>query len=461
MPGPVPSSPSTPKSTPPAGSKKPADFSGDKKPPAPKQGGGQNGLTPFKAAPQNPQAGGGARPQSTNQNQNSYVKPPQSGQKNASDVFAGPKADYYNRVGQSRQDDQLGSEPNLNLGGGAQKSQGAAQQAKSNQPQKQQNTVQGRPQQEPQKEKAFGSLGGGLKMPTQGGTNAKEELLNQGGSQLIEGYTKGAVKANVGTIVKEKSIKSVLDNVQVLGIKLRTWLKAILATFIIQQLLLLMVLIIMTVAVCQAVSTKVFGFDLGLTIASSAAGFDVAGMCNEVNSIVGGGGTGGTTYSGGTCEAINDPASGCDVEKLRAACDWDPNLASQICNKESGGGYNPAIGGTADYCYPDGPNGRKLPMSIGYFQINIFNSTQPEFLGVCTNVLNNEGCWVDLVTIPGTGVRYCPKRKCSFGPLGENGYNQCVQALSDPVRNTRQACNLYKTRGFSPWSAAKVCKIIQ
>ena len=168
-------------------------------------------------------------------------------------------------------------------------------------------------------------------------------------------------------------------------------------------------------------------------------------------------------YSTKSCGPIQNQGSGCDVNKLASACNWNGTQASQICNHESGGGMTPAIGGTADYCYPDGPDGRKLPMSIGYFQINIFNSFSPEFTRECSGVLNNDGCWVPKVQLKDSGLFYCPKRKCSFDPKGESGYNACVQALSNGDRNTKQACNLYHSNGnkFGPttWSSAQVCNV--
>jgi hypothetical protein len=190
----------------------------------------------------------------------------------------------------------------------------------------------------------------------------------------------------------------------------------------------------------------------------------ISPICNQLNQAVGTltGSFGGdapsyvpTPVAGRRCASVTDPASYCNQDRLAAACSWDPVVASRICSAESGGGYNPAVGGQADKC---NVGGQSLPMSIGIFQINIFNSYSPEF-PECRNVLRQTGC--ESYERTSGGVRYCAKRLCEFGPSGRAGYDRCVAALSDPVRNTRQACNLYRERGWQPWTAAKDCRILQ
>ncbi|MGC9598850.1 MAG: sensory rhodopsin II transducer [Minisyncoccia bacterium] len=174
------------------------------------------------------------------------------------------------------------------------------------------------------------------------------------------------------------------------------------------------------------------------------------------------------TPSGGTCSTISDPSNPCSISSVQAACSaWDPNLASQVCNKESGGGTNPGVQSGTDKC-SDGTS-----FSIGLWQINVISTpgvpsacsftedTSPSTKGAgCNGSYSSkqaQGYCLECKT--GGGGLYCSKWSCSFNSSGN--YNDCVSGVAS--MNNQLACTLYrgsKGGSFCPWKyTANLCSI--
>jgi hypothetical protein len=167
-------------------------------------------------------------------------------------------------------------------------------------------------------------------------------------------------------------------------------------------------------------------------------------------SVVGSGGynfsglfTGGG--GGGSSACVAREQGACTATTISACPKMAQNMevALRACNQESHG--NAAISSGVDKC-KETTTGKTVSFSWGIWQINITNSYGAEF-PECAGVLTaGSGPWNKLC-IDGTSC----DRMCTFGPKGEAGFNACTQAVSNGVRNTRQACNLFNQRGWSPW----------
>lgn len=165
----------------------------------------------------------------------------------------------------------------------------------------------------------------------------------------------------------------------------------------------------------------------------------------------------------------NKESGGCTKANIMANC---PKMAERmddalrVCNHESGGGQV-AIPSSTDLCLDDA--NRKVSFSHGLWQINITDSTGSTF-PECENVLKRgedlDGCAYPF-RIGGSGECTVRLTRCIF-PRGRDAYEKCRKALSDPVRNTRRACELFEKAGreaargaWQPWpyTEKKVCKI--
>jgi hypothetical protein len=171
--------------------------------------------------------------------------------------------------------------------------------------------------------------------------------------------------------------------------------------------------------------------------------------------------------SGGGCSTKD--SGGCTRQTIQSGC---PKMAERmddalkVCNHESGGGQV-AIASSTDLCLDDG--GQKVSFSHGLWQINITDSSQPTF-PECDNVLRRgaslPGCAFPF-SQTSSGNCVVPLKRCVF-PKGRAAYEACRRALSDPVRNTKQACILFNRAAHSssrgawqpwPYTEKTVCKI--
>lgn len=159
----------------------------------------------------------------------------------------------------------------------------------------------------------------------------------------------------------------------------------------------------------------------------------------------------------GGCKNLEQ--GGCTKSTLNACpgMNKDVALGLRICNQESAGGQV-AIKSSTDRCQIQGTN-EVVSFSIGLWQINLLSSVDtsifPECAGVLKHVSPGSDChvrapWNDIDCV------------CRYGSGGKQAYDRCVAALADPVRNTKNACNLFNTRsssgtypgirGWQPWS---------
>jgi Type IV secretion system pilin len=180
---------------------------------------------------------------------------------------------------------------------------------------------------------------------------------------------------------------------------------------------------------------------------------------------------------GGTCAAITDPSNPCSVSNVQSACSaWDPNSASQVCDKESGGGTDPSVLSGTDKC-GDGPGGTPdHSWSIGIWQINVFstpgvppsctkyfsankNPSGPTRVGCGSHYASAQAQGVCLQCATNSnGLVYCNDWSCSFSG-NDAQYNQCVSDIA--ASNNQLACNLYtQSKSFCPWAnTAKACSV--
>lgn len=148
----------------------------------------------------------------------------------------------------------------------------------------------------------------------------------------------------------------------------------------------------------------------------------------------------GGSSSGGSCTITTNTANACHPSKL--TCFPDKNLASKICNLESGGGNANIMSGT-DLCR-DGSS-----FSVGLWQINILANRAliPSCSGTfftSDNGGRSEGSCIKYVN-NSKGKPYCQFRSCKI--TNRNIYNNCVAQAKIPANNTRAACSLVRTQG--------------
>ncbi len=159
------------------------------------------------------------------------------------------------------------------------------------------------------------------------------------------------------------------------------------------------------------------------------------------NDSLGGGSTGGGS---GTCAVVSNTGNACHPSRL--TCFPDRNLASEICNVESGGGNTGIMSGT-DLCR----DGRSF--SVGLWQINILANRHliPGCSGsffTSDNGGSSEGSCAKYVT-NSKGIRYCQFRSCRI--TNTSIYNTCVAQAKNPANNTRAACSLMQSQGWGAW----------
>lgn len=209
------------------------------------------------------------------------------------------------------------------------------------------------------------------------------------------------------------------------------------------------------------------GFSLNCSTAS-LAGTGVAGGTG--GGTTGGstsrtGGSGGTSGSGGTgaggagsCEPVT--SGPCSVENMKACSRWNPEAASGICMKESGGGNTLAMSVT-DKC-ADGAS-----FSFGLFQLNIIANGgmfgadcagTSVFSAADGSVLkdpgNNGGCLRR--TVNSRGVAYCSQWNCKVKDAAK--YEECKKRAFDVPKNIAAGCTLYERSGWRPWPVTrKLC----
>lgn len=148
----------------------------------------------------------------------------------------------------------------------------------------------------------------------------------------------------------------------------------------------------------------------------------LSGANANVASIQVPGSSGGTT--GGKCVA--PPAGPCTVANLQKTClGNNAAIASGVCNVESNGSN--VAGG--DLSTNVGLNRKRLPASVGLFQINLSANTIKDANGnilPCNTAFNH----------PFTGTT--PNTTITNMTL----YNQCVAAAQNPALNLAKACSL-------------------
>ncbi len=172
------------------------------------------------------------------------------------------------------------------------------------------------------------------------------------------------------------------------------------------------------------------------------------------------------TTTSGQIGAVGDGQGGgiaekgqCTVSNLSACGAWNVSEAMTICQHESQG-LTDSQGG-ADPCGNLFYNGKPVAISYGLFQINLKDSTSPEF-PECQGVLTyTKECLAPLKTL-NNGKQYCPSRKC-VAPKGQAALDKCIAAITSKERNIKQGCNMFQKNCWSPWTTAsflstKTCK---
>ncbi len=154
-----------------------------------------------------------------------------------------------------------------------------------------------------------------------------------------------------------------------------------------------------------------------------------------------------TGGGGGSCTVVTNPSNACHPSRL--TCFPDRNLASEICNLESGGGDTTRMSGS-DLCR----DGRSF--SVGLWQINILANRAliPGCTGTFFTSDNNgrsEGSCIQYRT-NSRGVRYCQYRSCEITNVAT--YNRCVSNARIPANNTTAACSLMRSQGWNAWATS-------
>lgn len=165
-------------------------------------------------------------------------------------------------------------------------------------------------------------------------------------------------------------------------------------------------------------------------------------ICTPRQVISGGGG------GGGSCTVTTNTANACHPSKL--TCFPDKNLASKICNVESGGGNTQIMSGT-DLCR----DGRSF--SVGLWQINIL-ANRNLIPGCNSNFFTSdnggrsEGSCAKYV-YNSKEEKYCQFRSCQITNVAV--YNQCVANAKIPANNIKAACSLVRTQGVqNAWATS-------
>ncbi len=181
------------------------------------------------------------------------------------------------------------------------------------------------------------------------------------------------------------------------------------------------------IGVFAAMVAYLFLYVINLDLTTININFTAVNIDNTEGTPMGplGGGAGGS----GSCQALS--SGDCSVSNLTTAFGSAASQASSICNGESGGSSIPS---TVDKC-ADGN-----PASWGLFQINI--------------------------TVHSVGGYPCPSAFSGGGYTAQNHscrvidqtlYNNCVNAVKNPINNIAAAKSIYGKAGNSwrPWGANK------
>jgi hypothetical protein len=140
----------------------------------------------------------------------------------------------------------------------------------------------------------------------------------------------------------------------------------------------------------------------------------------------GGSGTGSTGVAGAKCQA--PPSGPCSVAALQNTCLGSAaGTAAGVCNVESNGSN--VAGG--DLSTNVAASGKRLPASVGLFQINLSANS---ITGLNGQTLNCPSAFSN----PYTGTN--PHTTITNMDL----YNQCVAAAENPAINIAKACSLSK-----------------
>ncbi len=146
-----------------------------------------------------------------------------------------------------------------------------------------------------------------------------------------------------------------------------------------------------------------------------------------------GNGTGG----GGSCSVPNNGA--CSVSALQGTCfGARANEAARVCNLESAGG-NSSIKSGSDLLN----SGKGPSYSVGLWQINLTTSKVAGLNCPAAFTTACQGSALVGKSHPGW---------CTASVKDQELYNSCVKAAQNPTYNTAEACKLFNSRGFQPWS---------
>lgn len=148
---------------------------------------------------------------------------------------------------------------------------------------------------------------------------------------------------------------------------------------------------------------------------------------------------------GGSCSIATQGA--CSKAALSTTCFASrSDEASRVCNLESAGGQFNIESGSDKLNGGSGPS-----YSIGLWQINLTTSS--------IGGLNCPAAF----TRPCQGSALVGPSKpgaCNSSIKDQELYRKCVAAAKVPANNHAVACNLYKSRGFQPWSfSSRKCNV--
>ena len=154
------------------------------------------------------------------------------------------------------------------------------------------------------------------------------------------------------------------------------------------------------------------------------------------------------------CTTIQeDPKSACYVGNFQNGCNWDANIMSRMCKKESGG--NPAIVGTCDVC----KDGTKI--SFGLLQIQLLSHGRPgspiynDLPKECKNLIGGNLSRTSIYRAENKSGA-CPYRNCYLNAGREADYQKCVKFITGDLKaHLALSCKIFNARKGS--EAKKYC----
>lgn len=175
-------------------------------------------------------------------------------------------------------------------------------------------------------------------------------------------------------------------------------------------------------------------------------------------------GTVGCTFpsggGGGSCQVLS--SGPCSVSNLQQYFGSNASVASQICNKESGG--QPVRSGSDLCCGSSGNCSGAPSFSGGYFQINILANAR--LIPGCnmqsifnSNCLPGQPCQTEGTCVRRNGNGICTGWSCTI-QVGTM-YNTCMQGALNPATNFAAAQTLSNGgTNWGPWrNSANLCSI--